>query len=150
MLWVTDETLDATLVACYPHTGRTHQIRVHLFHVKHPILGDPIYGTTFEAANAYLEEEALQPQIDRLRETYDRRCTAMLAARDEAFTDRVQFTRPTGCLFTWVELPTRINARDLLALAMQEKVAFIPGDGFFATRLPCHIFLNAGIPKDGA
>jgi len=51
-----DETLDATLVACYPHTGRTHQIRVHLFHVKHPILGDPIYGTTFQAANDYLEE----------------------------------------------------------------------------------------------
>ncbi len=51
-----DETLDATLVACYPHTGRTHQIRVHLFHVKHPILGDPIYGTAFEASNDYLEE----------------------------------------------------------------------------------------------
>ena len=52
-----DETLDATLIACYPHTGRTHQIRIHLFHVKHPILGDPIYGTTFQAANEYLEEE---------------------------------------------------------------------------------------------
>ena len=52
-----DEELDATLLACYPHTGRTHQIRIHLFHVKHPILGDPIYGTSFEAANAYLEEE---------------------------------------------------------------------------------------------
>ena len=51
-----DELLDATLVACYPHTGRTHQIRVHLFHVKHPILGDPIYGTTFNAANDYLED----------------------------------------------------------------------------------------------
>lgn len=51
-----DETLDATLVACYPHTGRTHQIRIHLFHVKHPILGDPIYGTTFEVANDYLEQ----------------------------------------------------------------------------------------------
>ena len=51
-----DETLDATLVACYPHTGRTHQIRVHLFHVKHPILGDPIYGTSFQTANDYLEE----------------------------------------------------------------------------------------------
>jgi len=51
-----DETLNVTLVACYPHTGRTHQIRVHLFHVKHPILGDPIYGTTFQAANDYLEE----------------------------------------------------------------------------------------------
>jgi len=51
-----DTTLDATLVACYPHTGRTHQIRIHLFHVKHPILGDPIYGTTFEAANRYLDQ----------------------------------------------------------------------------------------------
>jgi len=51
-----DEILDATLIACYPHTGRTHQIRVHLFHVKHPILGDPIYGTTFQTANDYLEE----------------------------------------------------------------------------------------------
>ena len=56
-----DEDLDATLVACYPHTGRTHQIRVHLFHVKHPILGDPIYGTTFNAANDYLEDE-LSPE----------------------------------------------------------------------------------------
>jgi len=61
-----DEHLDATLLACYPHTGRTHQIRVHLFHVKHPILGDPIYGTTFKAANDYLEDE-LSPE-DRMRE----------------------------------------------------------------------------------
>lgn len=36
--------LDMTLVECAPHTGRQHQIRVHLFHVKHPIVGDPIYG----------------------------------------------------------------------------------------------------------
>jgi len=47
--------LDASLVACYPITGRTHQIRVHLFHMKHPILGDPIYGTSFNASDAYLE-----------------------------------------------------------------------------------------------
>jgi len=51
-----DEEMDATLVACYPHTGRTHQIRVHLFHVKHPILGDPIYGCTFQDSNDYLED----------------------------------------------------------------------------------------------
>jgi len=36
--------LDMTLIECSPHTGRQHQIRVHLFHVKHPIVGDPIYG----------------------------------------------------------------------------------------------------------
>jgi len=32
------------LVACHPLTGRTHQIRVHLAYVKHPIVGDEVYG----------------------------------------------------------------------------------------------------------
>ena len=59
-----DEALDASLVACYPHTGRTHQIRIHLFHVKHPILGDPIYGATYEASNDYLD--MIQSEEDRL------------------------------------------------------------------------------------
>jgi len=59
-----DEALDASLIACYPHTGRTHQIRVHLFHVKHPILGDPIYGASFEASNDYLD--LTQSEEDRL------------------------------------------------------------------------------------
>ena len=87
-----------------------------------------------ELINAYLEDAALQPQIDRLRETYAARCTAMLTALDETFPADVHFTRPEGGLFIWIELPKRINSRDLLELAMQEKVAFIPGDGFFATR----------------
>ena len=50
-----DANLDATLVACYPHTGRLHQIRIHLFHVKHPILGDPIYGASYAASDDYLD-----------------------------------------------------------------------------------------------
>ena len=50
-----DEELDSTLLECKPLTGRLHQIRIHLFHVKHPILGDPIYGTSFEASDKYLD-----------------------------------------------------------------------------------------------
>ncbi|CAA6820303.1 MAG: Putative ribosomal pseudouridine synthase [uncultured Sulfurovum sp.] len=50
-----DEELDTTLVECKPYTGRLHQIRIHLFHVKHPIFGDPIYGTSFEASDKYLD-----------------------------------------------------------------------------------------------
>ncbi len=44
-----------TLVEAIPLTGRQHQIRIHLFHVKHPIVGDPIYGTDKEQATAYLD-----------------------------------------------------------------------------------------------
>jgi len=33
-----------SLVECRPRTGRTHQIRVHLKHLGHPIAGDPVYG----------------------------------------------------------------------------------------------------------
>lgn len=35
---------DYFLVEMYPHTGRTHQLRVHLKHFNHPIVSDPIYG----------------------------------------------------------------------------------------------------------
>ena len=36
--------IDASLIECYPLTGRQHQIRLHLFHVEHSILGEPLYG----------------------------------------------------------------------------------------------------------
>ncbi|MBN1647428.1 MAG: RluA family pseudouridine synthase [Spirochaetales bacterium] len=35
---------DYSFVALYPHTGRTHQLRVHMKHIGHPIAGDPVYG----------------------------------------------------------------------------------------------------------
>jgi tRNA pseudouridine32 synthase / 23S rRNA pseudouridine746 synthase len=43
--WKLSERLDdATLLRVHPATGRRHQIRVHLYHIGHPILGDPRYG----------------------------------------------------------------------------------------------------------
>ena len=38
----------ASLLACRLETGRTHQIRVHLAHIGHPLLGDAVYGTGFK------------------------------------------------------------------------------------------------------
>jgi len=49
--------LGGTLVKCYPITGRTHQIRIHLAHVGHPIFGDPFYGVDVSVANDYLDKK---------------------------------------------------------------------------------------------
>lgn len=51
------EDKNMTLVECTPFTGRQHQIRVHLFHVKHPIVGDPIYGQEEENILRFLDKE---------------------------------------------------------------------------------------------
>ena len=39
-----DASTDSTLVMCTLHTGRTHQIRVHMLHLGHPLVGDCIYA----------------------------------------------------------------------------------------------------------
>ncbi|MEM1349424.1 MAG: RluA family pseudouridine synthase, partial [Myxococcota bacterium] len=46
VLWATSETVprEVSLVGMSPHTGRLHQIRRHLKHVSHPIVGDATYG----------------------------------------------------------------------------------------------------------
>jgi 23S rRNA pseudouridine1911/1915/1917 synthase len=69
-----DGTPAASLIACRLETGRTHQIRVHLAHIGHPVLGDPTYGRGFKtktallgpagrAAMARLERQALHAHL---------------------------------------------------------------------------------------
>jgi 23S rRNA pseudouridine1911/1915/1917 synthase len=48
----------ASLLACRLETGRTHQIRVHLAHAGHPLIGDAVYGPGFRTKVARLSPEA--------------------------------------------------------------------------------------------
>ncbi|WP_375396139.1 RluA family pseudouridine synthase [uncultured Sphingomonas sp.] len=45
----------AALVECRLETGRTHQVRVHMASIGHPLLGDPVYGRTKQAHRKLLE-----------------------------------------------------------------------------------------------
>ena len=48
----------ASLLACELETGRTHQIRVHLAHLGHPLMGDSVYGPGFKTKAARLPKAA--------------------------------------------------------------------------------------------
>ena len=57
----------ASLVECKLETGRTHQIRVHMAHIGHPLIGDPVYGAGYKSkatALPYKIGEAIQA-LDR-------------------------------------------------------------------------------------
>jgi 23S rRNA pseudouridine1911/1915/1917 synthase len=67
-----------SIVACMPRTGRTHQIRVHLQHLGHPIAGDPLYGRRDKFARHLLHAWKLEFTHPRTGELL--RCVAPLPA----------------------------------------------------------------------
>lgn len=69
--------------------------------------------------------------VRRIRVIYRERRDAMLAAMEKHFPEGVTWTRPQGGLFLWVRMPEYLNAQELLEIAVEEKVAFVPGHAFF-------------------
>jgi len=57
----------AALLACQLETGRTHQIRVHLAHIGHPLMGDSVYGPHFKTKASHLgpRSQAALAALDR-------------------------------------------------------------------------------------
>ena len=55
-----DGKVVASLLACRLETGRTHQIRVHLAHIGHPLLGDDVYGPGFKTKASRLAPAAAE------------------------------------------------------------------------------------------
>jgi len=84
--WRVLEQFDGcSLVECRLATGRTHQIRVHLAHERHPVLGDELYG-----GDARLAEALVPPKAIALRQAIRAVTRQMLHARE------LMFAHPRG------------------------------------------------------
>ena len=69
--------------------------------------------------------------VRSLIEIYRRRRDVMLDALAEHFPREAEWTHPQGGLFIWATLPDYIDTTDLLARALEEHVAFVPGRAAF-------------------
>ena len=95
--------------ACDLHTGTLSQRAIHRF----------------------LQTNDFDAHLGRIRDLYRERRDAMLAALARSFPAGTAWVRPEGGLFVWVRLPGGIDAEELLADALKDKVAFVPGAPFF-------------------
>lgn len=79
----------------------------------------------------YLETYDFDANIAKIRSSYKKRRDIMIRTMEKEFPSTIKFTRPKGGLFTWVELPEGINARDVLVKSLEHRVAFVPGGAFY-------------------
>lgn len=79
----------------------------------------------------FIELNDLDEHVAKIRAVYKHRCDVMINAMKEYFPPEAKFTIPDGGLFTWVELPDYIDTKKMAAEAIEQKVAYVPGAGFF-------------------
>jgi 2-aminoadipate transaminase len=73
----------------------------------------------------------IRTHVRKVRSIYRERRDIMLQAMEEHFPPEVNWTRPQGGLFLWVRMPECMDAEELLEVAIEEKVAFVPGHAFY-------------------
>jgi len=95
--------------------------------------GSDLHTATFNQMVAYEVGKGgfYDKHILKIRKIYHYRRDVMLDALSEHMPPGVQWTHPKGGLFLWVTLPEEINTNMLLAEAVKENVAFVPGDAFY-------------------
>jgi 2-aminoadipate transaminase len=81
--------------------------------------------------SAYFDAGPWDDYVRSLLEIYRRRRDVMLDAMAEQLPREAQWTHPQGGLFIWATLPDYIDTTDLLARALRDHVAFVPGRAAF-------------------
>jgi len=95
--------------------------------------GADLQCSTFDQYVAYelLQGDWMKDHIQMLRRVYKERRDAMLQAFEDFMPEGTTWTRPQGGLFLWLRLPEGCNATELFPIAVEEKVAYVPGEPFY-------------------
>ncbi len=95
--------------------------------------GADLHTSTFIQMIAcnFCQRGLIQRHVQRIRQVYKERRDVMLAAMEEHFPEGVTWTRPQGGLFLWATLPEHVDTAEFLKVALEEKVAFVPGFAFY-------------------
>ncbi|MCX7854453.1 MAG: PLP-dependent aminotransferase family protein [Anaerolineae bacterium] len=95
--------------------------------------GSDLHTGTFVQyiANDICQRGFLKPHAQRLRRAYKERRDTMLDALAEFWPDGCSWTHPQGGLFLWARVPDSINTTEFLRRALEEKVAYVPGENFY-------------------
>src|SRR6185369_12506121 len=95
--------------------------------------GSDLCSSSFSQAfvAAYFKHARWEDYLGALREVYRRRRDVLLDALAEFFPAESEWTVPQGGLFIWATLPDFIDTTDLLARALEDCVAFVPGRAAF-------------------
>jgi 2-aminoadipate transaminase len=73
-----------------------------------------------------------QQQLKTFREVYRERRDVALAALDDLMPAGTRWTIPSGGFYIWLTLPAGLHSKDMLPRAIAERVAYVPGTGFYA------------------
>lgn len=79
----------------------------------------------------YLMHNDLDEHISKIKALYKEQSTAMLNAIDKYFPSSIKHTIPDGGMFMWATLPEGQSSMELFKKAIENKVAFVPGDPFY-------------------
>jgi 2-aminoadipate transaminase len=85
-----------------------------------------------QAVYEVIKDGFLDTHIPTIRKLYREQCEAMLAALTHHMPEGVRWNQPRGGMFLWAELPQGMDATAVLAKAVAQNVAFVPGAPFYA------------------
>ena len=80
----------------------------------------------------YLTEQPWREQIKTFREIYQDRRDSLLESMQALMPAGTTWTIPSGGFYSWVTLPSGLDATNMLPRAISELVAYVPGTGFYA------------------